>query len=226
MAASKCFEFEITLLSITTLIVSIWAQSECISYQVLSEQSRSINYVVNDESVGCDRDLNLNGWYRFMGMAGDRMIDYPVSQSYGRYPYRCGTHAVGWLSSSHPTVGDGRVQRTVCFTWLGNACHWSTSIMVTNCGGFFVYHLTGTPQCYLKFCGTGTSSLPSKYSNKDEFFAVISLKRLSKIRNASLNEFKVFKKLNMRENFIKSLDRRAGNKLMRMLWPILCYLCY
>ena len=167
MSASKNLKWELVLLSVMIWMPLCLAQSvhnlsstvypsptpvfsECTNYQILSDESRSINYTSN--SVQCDS--GLSGWYRFMGPAGDRMIDYPIHQQNGG-PYRCGTHRVGWLTSNHPSPRDGRVQRTVCFSWDGRTCDLSTQIMVTNCGEFYVYRIHGTTGCTDRYCGTG-----------------------------------------------------------------------
>ena len=67
---------------------------------------------------------------------------------------RCNTRATGWLNANHPTVADGQVTRQVCFHWNSNCCYWSTNIQVRNCGEYFVYLLSGTPGCSLRYCGT------------------------------------------------------------------------
>ena len=67
--------------------------------------------------------------------------------------YYCGTHAPGWLSDAHPTVGEGAVQRKVCFHWTSGCCQWSSNINVRNCGGFFVYELVEPPGCSMRYCG-------------------------------------------------------------------------
>lgn len=67
---------------------------------------------------------------------------------------RCNTRATGWLNGNHPTVADGQVTRQVCFHWSSNCCYWSTNIQVRNCGEYFVYLLSGTPACSLRYCGT------------------------------------------------------------------------
>ena len=68
--------------------------------------------------------------------------------------YRCNTDATGWLNGGHPTVADGQVGRQVCFHYSGNCCLWSTNIKVRNCGSYYVYYLSGTPTCALRYCGT------------------------------------------------------------------------
>ena len=74
----------------------------------------------------------------------------------------CGTHATGWLSGGHPTVAEGSVMRKVCFHWAGrdrrgrrfdNPCLHSVDIRVLNCSDFFVYELSPTPRCSLRYCG-------------------------------------------------------------------------
>ncbi len=118
--------------------------SGCFNFTILNEFDRAKGYkgVINK----CDRSL-LKGWYRFLGLAGKQMPDACVAIE------RCGTRAPGWLSGGHPTVAQGVVQRRVCFHGSYSCCRLSTSIRVRNCGAFYVYELTPTPGCYMRYCG-------------------------------------------------------------------------
>ena len=115
----------------------------CSNYRWLNEADRNKNYRGVSK---CDRGLS-KAWYRFGGAAGRQMPTQcvPVNQ--------CGTHAPGWLTGGHPSVGQGVVQRRVCFHWSRSCCRWSLNIRVQNCGAFFVYELSRPPACNLRFCG-------------------------------------------------------------------------
>ena len=117
---------------------------ECQDYKSLTGAGRKITY--GNPNKVCDK--GLKGWYRFEGAAGTRM---PTSCP---PKHRCNTHASGWLNGAHPTVADGQVTRTVCFHWGSNCCNWSSSVKVINCGGYYVYYITRTPTCYLRYCST------------------------------------------------------------------------
>ena len=117
---------------------------ECQNYQSLTGSDRKITY--GNQNTVCDR--GIHGWYRFEGAAGTRMpTSCPPKQ-------RCNTHASGWLNGAHPTVADGQVTRTVCFHWGSNCCNWSRSVKVINCSDYYVYYITGTPTCSLRYCST------------------------------------------------------------------------
>ena len=119
--------------------------TECQNYYSLNSGKRKITYT--SYHGYCDRGMT-HGWYRFEGAAGKRMpSSCPPT-------WRCSTHAPGWLTGGHPNVADGQVNRTVCFHWSSRCCRWSTTIQVRDCGSFYVYYLSGTPNCYLRFCGT------------------------------------------------------------------------
>ena len=90
-------------------------------------------------------DNGPKGWYRFEGAAGTRM---PTSCS---PTHRCNSHLPGWLSGAHPTQADGQVSRTVFFHWHSDCCYKSITVKVINCGGYYVYHVNGTPWCHLRF---------------------------------------------------------------------------
>ena len=118
---------------------------ECSSYTLINDASRNTNNE-NRNSVVCDRNLATK-WYRFSAAAGEVMPDSCVPT------WRCGTHAPGWLNGKHPTEAEGVVSRQVCYHWISKCCNWKNNIRVRNCGGFYVYELTKTPVCSLRYCG-------------------------------------------------------------------------
>ncbi|CAH3189906.1 unnamed protein product, partial [Porites evermanni] len=119
--------------------------SECQNYGSLNNADRKITY--GRPNNYCDRAIGP-GWFRFEGSAGTRMpTSCPPTN-------RCNTDATGWLNGGHPTVADGQVSRQVCFHWTSGCCEWSTTIKVRNCGLYYVYYLSSTPTCHLRYCGT------------------------------------------------------------------------
>ena len=129
---------------------------ECSNYRFLNESNRAMKYSkrINPYLPVCDSQLS--GWYRFSGAAGNQMADSCVKM------YHCATDAPGWLRASHPTVAEGSVQRTVCFTSNFSCCAYSSKISVRNCGGFYVYKLEKPPHCFLRYCGNGLSQAPGR----------------------------------------------------------------
>ena len=125
-------------------------RSECLHYQILSDETRSGNYF--STSKECD-DRLATGWYRFMGKAGNQLPEQPIiNNSSG--PFRCKTHATSWLTGPHPRIEDGKVARTVCFHWSALDCYGaSVQIFVINCGFYFVYYLSPT-SCLYRYCGS------------------------------------------------------------------------
>lgn len=96
----------------------------------------------------CDqKDIPQTRWYRFMGASGTEMPTKCVPQQ------RCGTHAPGWLSTPHPTRVGQIVNGKVCFHWSGKCCRWSANIQIKMCNGYYIYKLTKTPVCHLRYCG-------------------------------------------------------------------------
>lgn len=98
---------------------------------------------LQQQNTVCDN--GPKGWYRFEGAVGTRM---PTSCS---PTHRCNSHLPGWLSGAHPTQADGQVTRTVFFHWHSDCCYKSITVKVINCGGYYVYHVNGTPWCHLRF---------------------------------------------------------------------------
>ena len=84
----------------------------------------------------------------------------------------CGTHAPGWLSGSHPTKIGQVVNGKVCFHWGSNCCNWNAAIQIKKCNGFYVYKLTRTPVCWLRYCGNSGfgkfSIYPPSYSERNK----------------------------------------------------------
>ena len=74
----------------------------------------------------------------------------------------CGTNAPGWFNGPHPSVADGASIVQLCFNWGRDCCRWSTCIRVRNCSGFYVYELTKSPGCRLRYCGNGTEGMAKK----------------------------------------------------------------
>ena len=89
------------------------------------------------------------------------MSDTPPSNDTS---YPCGGYKGGWVKGTHPTnVGD-IVKRNVCFTnKLGSTnCYdnyWTyhylrNTILIKNCGEYFVYYLTDTSDSDVaRYCG-------------------------------------------------------------------------
>ena len=118
----------------------------CRQYTWLNESNRRYNYY---GSYNRKCDSNLVGWYRFGGNAGTQMYT-----SCRRSRYYCNTDYLGYLSGSHPDLGDGIVSRTVYFSYSNSCYSYSRSIKVINCDGYYVYKLNGTPLCNARYCST------------------------------------------------------------------------
>ena len=133
-----------------------WAQDPCSAHNVLNDESRSILEYSSLHSS----DSARSGWYRFMGKAGDKMLDYAPTGITGlNGKYRCGATMTGYLVGQHPKGSEGTVDRTVCFAYSGSNCLRSGTIQVKNCGNYFVYKLSGTPSAYnSRYCGSGEMS--------------------------------------------------------------------
>ena len=89
-----------------------------------------------------------------MGDAGDKLAEYELKWNNGIY--RCASRAHGWINGDLPSQSEGKVLRTVCFTYNGYRCWRRTTIKVRNCGNFYVYLLNGFSHYrygdYLRYC--------------------------------------------------------------------------
>ena len=120
----------------------------CYNYHNLSDATRKSSHATPEFGPAfCDNQL-LERWYRFVGAAGTKMPTTRVPA------YKCDTNWSGWLNGAHPTVEDGEVSRTVCFSNRPTGCKYSIAISVKNCGSFYIYKLTKPPGCASRYCGT------------------------------------------------------------------------
>ncbi|XP_063691658.1 uncharacterized protein LOC134823987 [Bolinopsis microptera] len=90
-----------------------------------------------------DRSLP-RGWYRFTNGFEKMPEKCPIAES-------CGSLKPGYLSQPHPDVGEGIVERKVCFGDADQCCSTSRDVLVKNCGAHFVYRLYPTTT-YEKYC--------------------------------------------------------------------------
>jgi uromodulin len=138
---------------ISQLILFYWtftAPRECSNYTLLDNKDRNIKY--RGGSLLCDKGIST-GWYRFGGHAGTQLSTTCVPRNRNGNKLICRAHVVSWLNGTHPSVSDGKVTRTVCFSW-SKCCSWKKDIEVLNCGFFYIYKLVSIRVCYFRYCGT------------------------------------------------------------------------
>ena len=116
----------------------------CKNYQNLTERERKYDYI----TVNPKCDDTLNGWYRFQGAAGTRMVTTCPPEE------RCDARFPAWLSGEHPSVAEDKVQRQVCIHRFGDCCETSHFIQVKNCRSYFIYNLGYLGVCDTRYCGT------------------------------------------------------------------------
>jgi len=118
----------------------------CKNYQNVTDAERKYDYVTEEYNSKCDD--TLNGWYRFQGAAGTKMVTTCPPRD------RCGANFPAWLSAHHPTVAEGAVDKKVCINKFEGCCEGSAFIQVKNCGSYYIYYLKELPHCNFRFCGT------------------------------------------------------------------------
>jgi len=114
------------------------------NYQNLTDAERKHDYV----TVNPTCDNRLNGWYRFQGAAGTKMLTTcpPMGRCDAGYPI--------WLSGGHPTVTEGTVLRQVCIHTFEGCCDRLDVIQVKNCSSYYIYELSYLPVCPARYCST------------------------------------------------------------------------
>jgi hypothetical protein len=84
-------------------------------------------------------------WYRFYGSGGTQIVTSAPAYN------RCGGTYSGWFSSTMPTSGNTMIG-TVCYVSGTNICVYQNTILVTNCGSYYVYGLINSPALYARYC--------------------------------------------------------------------------
>jgi len=125
-------------ISLFTFLVDI-----CKNYQNLTDAERKYDYVTVNPK--CDR--KLNGWYRFQGAAGTKMVTTCPPRD------RCDANFPAWLKEDHPTVAEGAVNKKVCINKFECCGGWVT-IQVKNCSSYYIYKLTNPRDCATRYCST------------------------------------------------------------------------
>ena len=122
--------------------------SECVNFTTLSGMSRSRFFSNN---LTTDSDLYLKSWFAFNGSAGDLIATSCVASNH------CGTSVPGWMLGRHPSVVEGVVRRSACFSQKQQCCMYSLSMRVRNCSSFYVYKMDSMPSLSVSFrlCGAG-----------------------------------------------------------------------
>ena len=73
--------------------------------------------------------------------------------------HHCSTDWSGWLNDAHPTMEDGEVSGTFCFSERPLSTprtffKFSTKVVVKNCGSYFIYKLVPLTNCESRYCAT------------------------------------------------------------------------
>ena len=116
----------------------------CKNYENLTDAGRKYNYT----TVNLKCDGTLNGWYRFQGAAGTKMVTTCPPMN------RCDTQFPAWLRGDHPTVAEDTVTREFCIHTLEGCCQETIRIQVKNCGSYYIYWLIPPGVCYARYCST------------------------------------------------------------------------
>jgi len=116
----------------------------CKDYQNLTDTERRYDYETGDSKC----DDTLNGWYRFQGAAGTKMVTTCPRMN------RCDAGFPAWLKGDHPTVAEGRVLKLVCIHESGHCCGSFVFIQVKNCGSYYIYNLVSPGICDAWYCST------------------------------------------------------------------------
>ncbi|CAF2041384.1 unnamed protein product [Rotaria magnacalcarata] len=131
--------------AITTTVTSSSLPFQCSNYTTITDETRSPDY---SGSSSCDNATfpNSPAWFRFTGSGGTLLASCPIDE------YRCGTDYPGWYSGIYPSLAGAVTSGSVCYNSNGNLCYYTSSILITNCNGFYIYYLTQPSECNLRYC--------------------------------------------------------------------------
>jgi len=118
----------------------------CKNYKNLTDAGRKYDYVTGYPPK-CDDTLK-DGWYRFQGAAGTKMVTKCPPEK------RCDTNFPAWLSGDHPSVAESKVTRKVCVHRFRACCDKSLFIKVKNSGLYYIYKLYYPGYCDTRYCST------------------------------------------------------------------------
>ncbi|XP_072894514.1 uncharacterized protein [Hemitrygon akajei] len=155
----NCIGYFVYLLKPTSAGRSVYCADStlgdpCVNHTILDQPWRSTDCSSEKCSNYMNDETRTEGWYRFKSSGGWRIPETVIP------PYKCSGTSPGWLNGSHPSVGEGEVNRTVCFSYWGNNCSTKRTIKIKNCGAFFVYWLKPTHCCNKVYC-TDPASVPT-----------------------------------------------------------------
>ncbi|CAF1559683.1 unnamed protein product, partial [Rotaria sordida] len=108
---------------------------QCTSYNTINDATRLATYTA---STCCTCDSGYNGWYRMTGSSGSQLVTSPVTIG------SCGSNYPSWWNGTHPSTVGATASGTQCVNYSGYLCYSSyslTSILATNCNGYYVYYL-------------------------------------------------------------------------------------
>ncbi|KAJ8001548.1 hypothetical protein DPEC_G00170630 [Dallia pectoralis] len=130
----------------------------CQHNTALKDDWRSTTNSAKQNGYHCDRTVNWQGWYRlFLGNTTIQMPEKCVTQ------HMCGTNVALWLSSPHPQLEDGVVQRGVCGIYSGYCCNTqykANPIYVKGCfGNYYVYKFLPPSDFSLAYCADANTAV-------------------------------------------------------------------
>ncbi|CAF0877439.1 unnamed protein product [Adineta ricciae] len=123
--------------------------SACSNYTPVDDPTRSIN--APGYALGCDNtapfaNQSSPAWIRFIGTGGTTLPLQTPGMNI------CGSEGTGWYYGTMPSITGEVVNGTACFSWYTSVCRFSVSIIVANCGSFYIYRLPPAPACMMRYC--------------------------------------------------------------------------
>ena len=129
----------------TTTTTSVVLPTQCIAYSFINDPTRLATAVGGSTSDSLIF-TSTHAWYRFYGSGGTEIVTTIPSFN------RCGGLYTGWYTGTMPNYG-ATVSGLVCYvTSSTNVCLYTSQILVTNCGGYYVYGLVDPPLSSARYC--------------------------------------------------------------------------
>lgn len=134
-----------TTTTTTTTTTSAVLPTQCSAYSFLNDPTRLATAgagSVSDNAIFTGAYV----WYRFFGSGGTEIVTTIPSIN------RCTTVYTGWYAGTMPSSGT-TITGSVCYVGSSsNPCLYTNQILVTNCGGYYVYGLIDPPVNSARYC--------------------------------------------------------------------------
>ena len=119
--------------------------AQCTSYVSNNDGTRHATYNTTTFS-DYEAFATTVTWVRFEEPAGTLLANCPI------LPEGCGAQFPGWYTGLYPSIAGDVTYGLVCYTSNTDLCFDSSSVLITNCNGYYVFYLRDPPILDMRYC--------------------------------------------------------------------------